>query len=102
MSLNFKDQDIEEEWQKQVDQCLYRKTVIPVLGQQDIFWKDHTDSSNKMRKVNSESRGEDNRLRTGQHQSCRGGQTTNTSHAGNQSNNGRQNLHGLDPEKGCY
>jgi len=72
MSPKFKGQDIKEEWQKQVDQCLYRKIVIPVIGQQDIFWEDHTDSSKKMCKVNSEITGEDNRLRTGQHWSCRG------------------------------
>jgi hypothetical protein len=102
MSPNFKGQDIKEEWQKQVDQCLYRKIVIPVIGQQDIFWEDHTDSSKKMSKANLKSRGEDNRLRTGQHRSSRGQQTINMGHACNQSNNGQQNLHGLDPEKGCY
>jgi hypothetical protein len=72
MSSNFKGQDIKEEWQKQVDQCIYRKAVISAIGQQDIFWEEHADSSKKMRKANSESRREDNRLRTGQHWSCIG------------------------------
>jgi hypothetical protein len=75
------------------------ETVIPAIGQQDIFWEDHVDSSMKTCKVNSESRREDNRLRTGQHWSCIGEQTLNMDHAGNQSNNGRQNLHGLDPDR---
>jgi hypothetical protein len=88
MSRNFKGQDIKEEWQKQVDQCIYRKTVIPAIGQQDIFWEDHIESNTKMCKANSESGGDDNRLRTGQHWSCRGEKTLNTGHAGNHSNNG--------------
>jgi hypothetical protein len=87
MSPNFKGQDIKEEWQKQMHQCIYRKTVIPVIGQQDIFWEDHADSSNKMCKVHSERRGEDNGLRTGQHRSCIDEKTLNMGHAGNQSNN---------------
>jgi len=51
MSSNFKGQDIKEDWQKQVDQCIYTKTVIQAIGQQDTFWEDHTDSSKKMHKA---------------------------------------------------
>ena len=99
MSPNFKGHYIKEKWQKQVDQYIYRKTVMPAIGQQDIFWEDHTGGSKKMCKVISESRREDNRLRTGQQWSCTGEQTWNTGHAGNHSNNRCQNLHGLGPDR---